>query len=539
MRAAVVSLGLGFVLTSAGACSSDEVSGIAASPEGGASTGGASGGGASGGGVTSSAGGGQTSGGFGGSGAGGLVGSSGSAGRASAGGASGSVGDGGGAGTGDAAKSPEGGGAPGDAGVGACGVIATFEDGKSPTRTLHVTTGGSAQGDGSTASPFGSIEQAAAAATPGTAIVLHAGTYAGGDFVTALQGTADTPVWIGGAAGEARPVIDGGGEAFHLVRPRYLVVHDLEVSNTTDNGINCDDGGRYADADAARFVVFRNLDIHDVGGSGNQDCLKLSGLNDFWVLDSSFARCGGAASGSGIDHVGCHSGMIARNQFTDLSANGVQAKGGSENIEIRRNRMTRAGERAVNLGGSTGTEFFRPPLSTTAPNVEARDIRVIANVIEGGASAVAFVGCVDCVAEQNTIVLPATWAVRILQETLTGGGFTFLESQNGHFVNNIVVSDAGLRVEVNVGAGTLPSSFEFRNNLWYDRDDPSGSAPTLPVTESGAVIGQDPGFSNQSDFSIAPSSPAAGAGAALGDGGGDYDGRCWAAPPSIGAFEAK
>ena len=114
------------------------------------------------------------------------------------------------------------------------------------------------------------------------------------------------PIWIGGVPGSPRPVIAAGGQAFHLVRPRYLVVHDLEVRGASANGINTDDEAQYANADAARFVVFRNLFIHDVGTGGNQDCLKLSGLNDFWVLDSEFQRCGGAGSGSAIDHVGCH-----------------------------------------------------------------------------------------------------------------------------------------------------------------------------------------------------------------------------------------
>jgi hypothetical protein len=411
----------------------------------------------------------------------------------------------------------------------------TFEDGKTPSRRLHVSVSGGASGDGSESNPFDSIEDAAAAATPGTAIVLHAGTYGGGAFITALAGTEAAPIWIGGAPGEARPLFRGGGEAMHLVRPRYLVVHDLEVLETTSNGINCDDGSRYDDPEAARFVVFRNLSIHDVGSAGNQDCLKLSGLNDFWVLDSAFARCGGAMSGSGIDHVGCHDGVIARSTFTDLSGNGVQAKGGSEDIVIRQNRFVRAGERALNMGGSTGPEFFRPPLSTTTPNAEARGIVAFANVIEGGAAAVAFVGCVDCVAANNTIVAPETWVARILQETSSDGTHVFLESQRGRFVNNLVVTGSALRSAVNVGAGTLPATFTFQSNLWWNRDGGS-SAPSLPVTETGGVVGSNPGFP-ASGFTIAAASPAAGAGTAVPDVTGDNAGRCFATPPSIGAFE--
>ena len=41
---------------------------------------------------------------------------------------------------------------------------------------------------------------------------------------------------------------------------RYLVLHDLEVDGREDNGINCDDGGAYADPEATRHVIFRGLD---------------------------------------------------------------------------------------------------------------------------------------------------------------------------------------------------------------------------------------------------------------------------------------
>ena len=65
-------------------------------------------------------------------------------------------------------------------------------------------------------------------------------------------------------------------------------------------------------------------------------------------------------------------------------------------------------------------EFFRPPLSTTGANFEARNIRVVANVFVGGTVPIAFVGCVDCLAANNTIVDPENWILRILQETTNG-----------------------------------------------------------------------------------------------------------------------
>lgn len=421
--------------------------------------------------------------------------------------------------------------------------VFTFETGKQPAFEIHVAVNGQDDtGDGSAAKPYASIERAALDAAPGAAIRLHAGTYAGGTYLEDLTGTDDAPVWIGGAPGEARPVIEGGGEGIHLSRVRYVIVHDLEVRGSAYNGINTDDGGDYANTDATRHVVFRDLSIHHIGSGGNQDCLKLSGVNDYFVLDSEFAFCGGGGSGSGIDHVGCHQGQIVGNFFHDLSANAVQNKGGSQDIEIRANHMLNAGYRAVNIGGSTDYEYFRPPLSTSQPNFEARDIRVIANVIEGGETPFAFVGAVDSLAANNTIIDPETWLVRILQETVSDGTYEFLPSGNNTVVNNLFYFSRGdLSTYINIGPNTAPETFTFSNNLWYAHDNPAQSQPSLPVNETGGVVGQNPLFQNSAggNYRLQSGSPAIGQGAPAAGVVNDYDGIAYNAPPSIGAFEGS
>jgi len=422
-------------------------------------------------------------------------------------------------------------------------IVPTFETGKQPAYEIHVAEGGDdGTGDGSAAHPYASIERAAQDAAPGAAIRLHAGTYAGGTYLQDLAGTQAEPIWIGGAPGETRPVIQGGGEGIHLVRAHYVILHDLEVRNTAYNGINTDDGGDYANPDATRYVLFRDLSIHHVGGDGNQDCLKLSGVNNYFVLTSEFAFCGGDGSGSGIDHVGCHHGLIVGNFFHDLSANAVQNKGGSQDIEIRANRMLNAGYRAVNIGGSTGYEYFRPPLSTSQPNFEARDIRVIANVIEGGETPFAFVGAVDSLAANNTIIDPENWLLRILQETVSDGTYEFLLSGDNTVVNNLLYFDRGaLSTYVNIGPNTAPETFTFSNNLWYAHDNPAQSQPSLPVAETGGVVGQDPLLQDPAggDYHLQSGSPALGGGAPVVGVVDDYDGLAYSAPPSIGAFEGN
>lgn len=429
-----------------------------------------------------------------------------------------------------------------DAASASCDVIITFETGKTPSTIIHVATNGhDDSGDGSSNTPYATIQRAAQDLAPGAEIRLHAGVYAGGISINDIAGTADAPIWIGGAPGESKPVIQGLSQAIHFVHVRYLIVHDLEISGGSDNGINCDDGGDMDDPDATRFVIFRDLDIHDVGGTGNQDCLKLSGLDNYFVLDSQFARCGGNLSGSGIDHVGCHSGLIARCYFEQMSGNAVQCKGGSQDIELRWNHIKDGGERGVNMGGSTGFQFFRPPLSTTADNAEARDIRVVANIFEGCTAALAFVGCVDCLAANNTLINPENWFFRILQETTSTSTYNFLPAQNGVFENNLAYFDrsAMASTQINVGPNTAPETFVMRNNLWYAHDNANQSSPSgLPVSELDSIAGIDPTLDDPDNgiFTIPASSPAVGAGHEPAAAVGDFSGTCYAAPPSIGAF---
>jgi hypothetical protein len=107
-----------------------------------------------------------------------------------------------------------------------------------------------------------------------------------------------------------------------------------------------------------------------------------------------------------------------RFRHTDtVGSTGVQGKGGTSQVIIRRNRFENAGGRAVNIGGSTGRQFFRPPLKAGEAHCEAKDIRVEGNTFLGAGTPVAFVGVDGAIVRFNTIHHPKRWALRILQET--------------------------------------------------------------------------------------------------------------------------
>lgn len=410
---------------------------------------------------------------------------------------------------------------------GGCALPAPFDVGATYTTTLHVAVGGT--GGGSEADPFGSIEDAAALATPGTRIVVHAGTYAGGLYVSDLAGTAAAPIAI---VGEPGAVLEGGGEALHLSNVAYLVLEGLEARGSTANGINVDDG---ADGTASAHVVFRDLFIHDIGTGGNNDCLKLSGLDDFWVLGSEFSGCD---AGDAIDMVGCHDAIVAGNHFHDSpGSGGVQMKGGSADVLVHGNLFEDQAGRSINAGGSTGLEYFRP---LEAPHEAAR-LRIVANVfVRSGDTPIAFVGCDACVFAHNTVIDPGTRVSRILQESTDA---RFVPSRNGLFVDNIVVYEASVVSFadrfVNVGPGTAPATFTYGSNLWYARDDPS-RAPMIPASippETGSISGMDPML--DASAGIPAASPAAGLGRVLSEVAGlpDRAGRCRPSPPAAGAYE--
>lgn len=354
------------------------------------------------------------------------------------------------------------------------------------------------------------VRQAVLSATPGSRILVAPGEYAGGLWFGEVRGEPGRPIVIAAQDPDNPPVFSGGGNVMQFSNCVHLELRDLTLVRGTSNGLSIDDGGSYETP--ARHIVLRGLRVEDIGPEGNRDGIKLSGVADFRIEGCTIERWGSA--GSGIDMVGCHRGVIEDNVFRSRSpeaGEAVQAKGGSTGIVVRRNLFDSGGARGVNIGGSTGLQFFRPPLVSGEEHYEAKDIRVEGNTFVSGTAAVAFVGQDQCVVRFNTIYRPLRWALRILQETTEEG---FVPSRNGEFTDNIVVfrSTEWSSGGVNVGPNTAPETFTFARNLWYCMDRPELSHPDLPIPELDGIYGQDPLFRDpgRGDFSLLPGSPAAG-----------------------------
>jgi hypothetical protein len=377
---------------------------------------------------------------------------------------------------------------------------------------------------------YSTLRAAASAAGPGDSIVVHAGTYAGNEWIDGLQGTARDWITVCAASGAA-PVWDGGGTAWHLVDPTYLRISGLTAQGQTSNGVNVDDSGTYATP--AHHVIFEGCTFRQMNATGNNDLLKLSGVDSFEVRGCVFGD--GSADGSGVDMVGCHHGLFVGNRFERMGSNAIQAKGGSRHVTIERNFFEDCGQRTLNLGGSTGLQFFRPDTA----HYEAADLHVYSNVIVGSEAAIAYVGCANVDVVNNTIFKPTRWVVRILQETVDTT--RFVKCGNSVFRNNIVYRGT-ISTDCNVGDNTAPSTFTFSNNLWYNFANPGSSAPRdLPVADLNNVVGTNPLFADTAarDFTIPANSPAAQAGLTVAQPTVDFRGLGFAASRSIGAFEAN
>ncbi len=224
------------------------------------------------------------------------------------------------------------------------------------------------------------LREAIAKLSANSTIKVGPGNYKGGLEVRAIEGLT-----VEAADPRQPPVFVGGANAWHFSACSRLTLRSLIFEKQTGNGINIDDGGK---AEPTTDVTLERLQISDVGPKGNHDGIKLSGIDRLSISHCTLHGWGG----QGIDMVGCHVGTVSQCRFEGkegfTATAAVQTKGGSADIVIEDCSFKDAGERPLNIGGSTGLDYFRPKDAA----YEATRIIARRNRIEGSLCAAAFVG---------------------------------------------------------------------------------------------------------------------------------------------------
>ncbi len=280
------------------------------------------------------------------------------------------------------------------------------------------------------------------------------------------------------------PEFVGGTTAWQFSRCENLSASHLRMRGQTGNGVNLDDGGERENPVGGTTLA--HLEIRDIGPTGNHDGIKASGLVDLTIRDCLVEGWGG----QGIDLVGCRRALVVGCRFVGkagfTASAGVQLKGGTEDVTVENCHFQNAGQRALNFGGSTGFDYFRPP----GAKHEAARLVGRGNTIEGSLCAAAFVGVDGAEFTDNTILFPERWIFRILQETTAEG---FAPCRSVRIADNrIVFRRSQIGTDVNIGGSTAPETFVFEGNRWFAEDRPEASTPRLPVEEKGGVYGADP-----------------------------------------------
>lgn len=174
-------------------------------------------------------------------------------GGAGAGASGGAAGSGGGAETGGTGSTSGTGGSAGSGGT----FVPPACDPPDAASGFHATIDGTPQGDGSLASPWDldTALNAPPGVEPGDTVWIHEGTYKG-TFVLKHDGEDGAPVMIRAWPGD-RVTLDGDGAADEPVLQLYhqwMVVRDLEITNSNEDRRSARTTGIYVGADHVKLV---------------------------------------------------------------------------------------------------------------------------------------------------------------------------------------------------------------------------------------------------------------------------------------------
>ena len=340
---------------------------------------------------------------------------------------------------------------------------------------LGVVAAAAARAGETTVYSVGELRSALYAAQPGDRIYVAPGTYTSRLWVSGVHGTADNMIEVVALDPANRPVFASGGDsAFTIASSSYVLVDGIIAQNagaTSGNGNNFEFPN-------CHHMIAKNILSRNTGSEGNSDGTKFAGTSNMLMYNCRVENWGD--SGSAVDIMNNANSLFMRNTIINgdmYNANGFQPKhDDARYLGFYKNTFVDYGARGQQFGGSSG-----------ATGWEGRYMVAMGSTFEGGEAPVAFVSCRDTEFAYNTILNPEKWIMRILNEN-PGSGLTSCNT----FRRNLIQYDNRIYSIQNIGSYTLPATFTYAENYWYNSSNPGASIPALPGGESNPTGGVDP-----------------------------------------------
>jgi hypothetical protein len=378
---------------------------------------------------------------------------------------------------------------------------------------------------------FANIQAAhnAGAIHPGDTVFLHAGSYAGYQWVVNLSGTSNA--WITITRYKQDAIDISGGWQF--VSCRYLRFQNLNFKgNTAQPGrlFSVDNGGSCATQ--SKFIVVDNCSFSNTTDAAAITAFKFGGVDSFEVKNCVFKDIPACEA---MDYNVCHAGLISKNRFENCLSGG-HIKGGASDITMERNLFLNASNPswvAFELGGDTGAQFYCPE-----DHFEVKNLRFYSNIIVGGYRGVALSSAVNCKVINNTFYNCGQATMRFLTTSV------LYPTLSGNVVENNLFA-FGASAYMN-GSTQPAGAANFANNIYYSITNPSFNGPYWDTPALDAIKDPNPLIFNanttmfvdapNNDFHLVSGSPAIGTGKAQNVPLTDFYGNPFSpTAPSIGA----
>ena len=217
-----------------------------------------------------------------------------------------------------------------------------------PTRYIWVSVDGSDRNTGSKDAPMASIQAAVDAASPGTAVLVEAGTYHENVKVRS-NGTEDAPIWIVSADGYKGANVVPLSDTLSTIYGRgvdNVVISGFAIEGAKErHAVEFTQSGRDYSNWGNNLVIENNY-INNKGFDG----IKISQTNTAEVVGNTVI----GGSEESIDFVTVFDAVIAGNEIEGLDGrSGITVKAGSERVVIANNSIKNVGVDGINVGGWT------------------------------------------------------------------------------------------------------------------------------------------------------------------------------------------